>query len=147
MLQQMICRGCDYANKVREIEARLQQTCPFCRHPTPTTRRSQQERNEKSRKNDPVAIREIGMKHCSNGTAAGLGMRVRIIYLHFCIGRGKVLRRTRKRNYSIWKRLQLRPSQARYDLACHEGEMKGTIEQSNISSLLPTSDVIIQYKR
>jgi len=60
----LICHGCSYANKLREREARLQYTCPFCRHPTPTTR-EETNKNEMKRveKNDPVAIREIGSKY------------------------------------------------------------------------------------
>jgi hypothetical protein len=30
-----ICYGCNYTNKVREIEAKLKQRCPFCRHRAP----------------------------------------------------------------------------------------------------------------
>ena len=52
-----ICHGCDYANKRREIEGRLQHKCPFCRKATPT---SQEESNEHLMKrieaNDPVAM-------------------------------------------------------------------------------------------
>jgi len=33
----MICEGCVYANKKREVAESLQQTCPFCRHPAPKT--------------------------------------------------------------------------------------------------------------
>ena len=33
----MVCNGCVYANKRREREAKLKQTCPFCRHQMPKT--------------------------------------------------------------------------------------------------------------
>eukprot|EP00985_Skeletonema_marinoi_P005778 scaffold2508_cov93-Skeletonema_marinoi.AAC.5 len=66
----IICIGCDYANTlVHEREARLQQiACPFCRHPSPKT--DEENNKMKMRRvvaNDPVAIREIGVKHYSNG--------------------------------------------------------------------------------
>ncbi len=32
-----ICNGCDYANKIREIKAGLEQRCAFCREPAPET--------------------------------------------------------------------------------------------------------------
>eukprot|EP00984_Skeletonema_dohrnii_P018506 scaffold8668_cov89-Skeletonema_dohrnii-CCMP3373.AAC.2 len=58
-----ICRGCAYANKLRESEARLQFTCPFCRSPLPKTK---EENNKKKMRrvaaNDPVALSELGRK-------------------------------------------------------------------------------------
>lgn len=32
-----VCEGCCYANQKREFEERLQHSCPFCRHPVPTS--------------------------------------------------------------------------------------------------------------
>jgi tetratricopeptide (TPR) repeat protein len=56
-----ICDGCNYANKRRELEGKLQHKCPFCREAVPTT---EKEANDKWMKrveaNDPVAIRYIG---------------------------------------------------------------------------------------
>eukprot|EP00984_Skeletonema_dohrnii_P003671 scaffold1271_cov149-Skeletonema_dohrnii-CCMP3373.AAC.1 len=64
----MICDGCSYANKLREGEARLQNTCPFCRNILPTTlEEANKNKMKRVEKNDPVAIREIGMKHYDNG--------------------------------------------------------------------------------
>ena len=58
----IICLGCDFANKMREIEARLQQKCPFCRHPPP---KSQEEAEKILMKrveaNDPVAMCQMGV--------------------------------------------------------------------------------------
>eukprot|EP00984_Skeletonema_dohrnii_P012110 scaffold4870_cov75-Skeletonema_dohrnii-CCMP3373.AAC.2 len=63
----MICMGCDYADKLRERDPRLQPTCPFCRHPLPKTREeSDKNKMRRAAANDPLAIREIGMKRCSN---------------------------------------------------------------------------------
>eukprot|EP00984_Skeletonema_dohrnii_P021181 scaffold10510_cov84-Skeletonema_dohrnii-CCMP3373.AAC.15 len=60
----IICIGCDYANNLVRKRERLQPACPFCRHPPP---KSDEESNKNKMRrvaaNDPVAIREIGMKH------------------------------------------------------------------------------------
>ena len=57
----IICYGCNYANKKRQIDERLERTCLFCRHPTPET----QEANvrilmKRIEANDPVALRQLG---------------------------------------------------------------------------------------
>jgi len=79
-----ICNGCNYANQVREFEAKLKRTCPFCRHPIPYT---QEEGNRNLMKrveaNDPAAIGHMGAKRREEGDydgafecwtkAAGLG--------------------------------------------------------------------------
>ena len=56
-----ICRGCDYANEIREKEGRLQHTCPFCRHPAPESE-EQVKINYMKRveANDPVAMNQMG---------------------------------------------------------------------------------------
>jgi len=64
----LICDGCYYANKLREREARLQYTCPFCRSISPKSEEGiNKNMMKRVEKNDPVAIREIGIKHYSNG--------------------------------------------------------------------------------
>eukprot|EP00985_Skeletonema_marinoi_P001625 scaffold653_cov132-Skeletonema_marinoi.AAC.5 len=64
----MVCRGCDYANMLRERQARLQQTCPFCRRPLPNTQEEAVANYMKRvEKNDPVAMTHIGRKHYNNG--------------------------------------------------------------------------------
>eukprot|EP00984_Skeletonema_dohrnii_P006903 scaffold2462_cov120-Skeletonema_dohrnii-CCMP3373.AAC.8 len=68
----IICHGCDYANKLREAEARLQQTCPFCRSPLPKTKEeNNKNKMRRAAANDPVAIREIGVKHNNEGDYVG----------------------------------------------------------------------------
>ncbi len=115
MLQQMICNGCSHAYLMRHGE----HTCPYCRHPAPKTEK-EVELSVKRRieVGDPVAIRQKGTLyyHAGNLTnavkyltkAAGLGDAEGIINYQFCIrAKGKLLRRTRKRNGIIWKRLPL----------------------------------------
>ena len=64
----MICEGCNVANQKREILGRLQQSCPFCRKGAAQT---EEESNERLMKrveaNDPVAMREMGIKGYQKG--------------------------------------------------------------------------------
>jgi tetratricopeptide (TPR) repeat protein len=64
-----ICKGCNYANRMREIEEGLEHRCAFCREPTPNS-------DEKARKqamkrimkhNDPVAMTQMGKIHYGEG--------------------------------------------------------------------------------
>ena len=56
-----ICNGCNHANKKREAEGNLQQTCPFCRKALPGTDEEYIEQwMKRVEANDPVAIRRIG---------------------------------------------------------------------------------------
>ena len=64
----LICNGCRHANQIREIELRLQQSCPFCRKPGPKTKSEQDKRRMKRIKaNDPVSIRHEGIKWHEKG--------------------------------------------------------------------------------
>ena len=64
----VICKGCIYANGIREIEARLQHTCPFCRE---STNRTEEEMDKQMMKriemNDPAALRQEGAEKYSEG--------------------------------------------------------------------------------
>jgi tetratricopeptide (TPR) repeat protein len=64
----LICRGCSYANIIREMEQKIERKCPFCRHPAP---KSQEEfhRNRMKRveANDPVALRVKGKRRLHDG--------------------------------------------------------------------------------
>ena len=64
----MICKGCVYANQKRETEGKLQQVCPFCRHPLPKSK-EEEVRNIRKRveANDPVAICYTGVMHRNEG--------------------------------------------------------------------------------
>jgi tetratricopeptide (TPR) repeat protein len=63
-----ICEGCNYANTKREIEQGLKRRCVYCREPTP---KSPEEFDKKImkriKKNDPVAMTEMGKKHFGEG--------------------------------------------------------------------------------
>ena len=64
----VICRGCAYANKMRENEMRLQQSCPFCRETLPETDEEHRKRVMKRiEMNDPVALCHEGGKQQKKG--------------------------------------------------------------------------------
>ena len=90
----VICKGCHYANKKREIEEGLGQRCAFCREPLPKSEDESVKQIMKRVKenNDPVAITEMGKKHYHEKDydkalqyytkAAELGD----VAAHFCLG-------------------------------------------------------------
>jgi hypothetical protein len=64
----MFCLGCDLSNKIREGEQSLDQTCPFCRHPSPKTdAEADENRLRRVEANDPVALREMGTRRHDEG--------------------------------------------------------------------------------
>eukprot|EP00984_Skeletonema_dohrnii_P027165 scaffold16627_cov70-Skeletonema_dohrnii-CCMP3373.AAC.2 len=58
----VICKGCFYANDLRQIEQSMDRTCPFCRHPTVTATEEEEYKMilKRVEANDPVAIAEVG---------------------------------------------------------------------------------------
>jgi TPR repeat protein len=109
----IICNGCSYANKKREIEAGLEKRCPFCREPLPESQEESFKRAMKRvKKNDPVALAEIGGKHYREGdyktaleyltkAAELLGNADAQYNLSLRYEDGQDLRRTRRRKYII----------------------------------------------
>ena len=61
----VICKGCFYANGLRELSESLKPTCPFCRHHVPATE-AEVDANIMKRVevNDPVALRKVGERLC-----------------------------------------------------------------------------------
>eukprot|EP00984_Skeletonema_dohrnii_P012114 scaffold4870_cov75-Skeletonema_dohrnii-CCMP3373.AAC.6 len=132
----LICRGCDYANKLRERDARLHRTCPFCRHPLPKT--DEETRKNTMRRvaaNDRVAIHKEGSKHLSNKDyesafdyftkAAGLGdaMSHYLLALLYRMGKG-VEKDEKKELFHLVEAAIAGHPNARRDLACLEGRNK-----------------------
>ena len=63
-----ICDGCAHANLIREIEMRLQRSCPFCREPTAITEEDKdKQRMKRIEANDPVAMVQEGSEQCEKG--------------------------------------------------------------------------------
>jgi len=59
----VICNGCDYANRVRETDGRLQPSCLFCRKSPPKTLEEYEERTMKRiAANDPVAMVDLAIQ-------------------------------------------------------------------------------------
>ncbi len=113
-----ICKGCSYANDLREEEQGLEQRCVYCREPVPKTDEEvNQNLMKRIKVNDPVAFFNMGSNCYREGDyegaipywtkAAGLGEWRRIFNYHFRIMRGEVLRKMKKRQSTIRKRLLL----------------------------------------
>ena len=64
----VVCCGCDYANKKREEEMRLVQSCPFCRKALPRTKEEGDKlRMKRIEANDPFAICQLGVEQFEKG--------------------------------------------------------------------------------
>eukprot|EP00984_Skeletonema_dohrnii_P014494 scaffold6090_cov129-Skeletonema_dohrnii-CCMP3373.AAC.2 len=57
----MICKGCDYVNQIREVEASLDPACPFCRASLPEKGDYDKYRMKRLEANDPIAMRQEGI--------------------------------------------------------------------------------------
>jgi hypothetical protein len=63
-----ICNGCNVANQKREIEGGLVHRCAFCREPAPkTNKEAHKKMMERIKKNDPVAMQQMGKKRYHEG--------------------------------------------------------------------------------
>ena len=128
-----ICQGCEYANRKREIEGRLQHKCPFCRKALPET---EEEANELLMKrieaNDPVAMREMGKGKNHEGDyeaafdyltrAAALGDAVAHYNLSIMYHTGKFVGKDeKKRLHHLTVAAIAGNPFARHDLGCVEG--------------------------
>ena len=69
---QRFCKGCEYANKMRELEQGLEHKCPYCREPMPKTKKEAEKMNMKRVKaNDPLATFKMGVKCELEGDYSG----------------------------------------------------------------------------
>ena len=130
----VICKGCEYANWMRELEARLQHTCPFCREVLPgTDEESVEQLMKRAEANDPIALCKVGSKHCEKGDyqsgfeyytkATRLGVaeahyKLSAMYLH---GLG-VEQDEGKEVYHMEEAAIGGHPRARYNLGCHEND-------------------------
>ena len=128
----LICKGCEYANRVRETEGRLEMTCPFCREPLPFT---EEEWNDRLMKrveaNDPAALRNFGTEKIDEGDykaafeywkrAADLGDVVAHYQLSVSYRLGEVVEKdTRKELYHLEEAAIGGHQHARHNLAARE---------------------------
>ena len=64
----VICNGCSYSNDSHQIRENIHPTCPFCRHPIPTTdEETKKIKMKRAKANDPAAMREMGNAHWKEG--------------------------------------------------------------------------------
>ena len=66
----ILCKGCNYANQMRELEEGLEQRCAFCREPAAEMDDEEFfEKNimERVKKNDAVAMTQMGKTHLEDG--------------------------------------------------------------------------------
>ena len=68
----LICEGCNYANQMRQQEGKLEQSCPFCRHPSPDNLAGvNRYRMKRVKANDPAAICMMGFIRSDEGDYQG----------------------------------------------------------------------------
>jgi tetratricopeptide (TPR) repeat protein len=137
----VICDGCDYANKIRELQDKLEQKCPFCRKLLPTTDEEEEENIMKRLEaNDPVTMREQGIKCYNKGDynsafeyftkAAKLGDIDAHYQLSGCYGLGPGVEKDEKKKVFHLEEAAIGGHPiARYNLGCHE-ERIGRIERA-----------------
>ena len=136
-----ICNGCNYANKMREIEGKRHPKCPFCRKPSPSTVEACDKMIMKRiEANDPVAMSRNGIELCKKGeygivfehftTAAGLGdveAQFQLAGL-YQFGRGVEKDKQKEIHHLEQAAIGGHPD-ARFNLGCEE-EGSGNIERA-----------------
>jgi tetratricopeptide (TPR) repeat protein len=137
----IICNGCSYANKKREIEAGLEKRCPFCREPLPESQEESFKRAMKRvKKNDPVALAEMGKKRYLEGDyvtaleyytkAAELGNAEAHYNLSVMYEDGQDVEKNKKKKiYHLEEAAIAGHHMARHNLGCTEA-MNGRFERA-----------------
>eukprot|EP00984_Skeletonema_dohrnii_P031297 scaffold23601_cov78-Skeletonema_dohrnii-CCMP3373.AAC.2 len=137
----IICNGCVHSYELRIDQEKLEQTCPFCRHPAPKSR-DEEEKNimKRVKANDPVAMVQMGLRRCWSGDyddsfryatkAAELGdagahCELAIFYLE---GKG-VEKDEKKEVYHLEQAAIGGHAKARYNLGCEE-EKNGRMDRA-----------------
>ena len=130
----LICRGCSYANRLRQLQENKQQLCPFCRHPMPKTQEEANKiRMKRVEANDPAALCKMGLIHYDEGDydgalkylrkAAELGDAIAHYNLSVLYSRGHAVGIEKDEIKEVYHReqaaIQGHP-QARHNLGCHE---------------------------
>ncbi len=156
-----ICNGCRYANEIRQRREKIEQTCPFCRYPTPA---SQEEANlimmKRAEANDPAALREVGkvfylngnndnaLKYCSK--AAELGSANAHCHLSYMYRDGEGVEKDEAKEIYHLEQAAIRGHpDARFQLAWKEGScgrMKGSVKHWIIGANLGHNSSILALK-
>ena len=139
----MICHGCDYANKLRQLGLLIPQepSCAFCREPVPKT---EEEANamlmKRIEKNDPVAMMHMGARRYEEGDyksafeyytkAAELGDANAHYNLSFMYRLGQGVEKDEKKKvYHLEVAAIGGHVQSRHNLGCYE-ERNGRMERA-----------------
>eukprot|EP00984_Skeletonema_dohrnii_P017433 scaffold7925_cov81-Skeletonema_dohrnii-CCMP3373.AAC.1 len=137
----MICNGCHHANMIREIEGKIEQSCPFCRKPTVATDEERDNYKMKRVKaKDPVAMVGEGLKQYTKRDyssafewytkAAELGNAEAHFKLSFMYRDGQGVEKDRgKEMYHLEEATIGGHPYARHNLACKE-ERNGNIKRA-----------------
>ena len=68
----ILCDDCNYANQMREFEAKMKSKCPFCREPIPETDIDiGEQRMKRIKMNDPDALKHQGIQQYKKGDYSG----------------------------------------------------------------------------
>ena len=136
-----ICNGCDHANKLREREARLPHTCPFCRKALPKTRAECIARLMKRiEANDPAAMCNLGKDKKVEGDykaafeywtkAVALGDTEAHYHLSILYHNGEGVEKDEKRALYHTEQAAIGGHpEARYNIGCVEGN-NGRIDRA-----------------
>eukprot|EP00577_Skeletonema_sp_RCC1716_P017166 CAMPEP_0113403492 /NCGR_PEP_ID=MMETSP0013_2-20120614/17859_1 /TAXON_ID=2843 ORGANISM="Skeletonema costatum, Strain 1716" /NCGR_SAMPLE_ID=MMETSP0013_2 /ASSEMBLY_ACC=CAM_ASM_000158 /LENGTH=281 /DNA_ID=CAMNT_0000288979 /DNA_START=96 /DNA_END=938 /DNA_ORIENTATION=+ /assembly_acc=CAM_ASM_000158 len=147
----VICGGCYHSNEVRIFEEKLKSTCPFCRHPAPTSEEENEENIMKRVElNDPAATLQMSIRHNKAGDyddafryankAAELGDAGAHFQLACLFGEGKgVEKDAKKKVYHLEQAAIGGHAIARHNLGCKEkknGRMDRAIKHMIIAAKL-----------
>jgi TPR repeat protein len=136
----VICDGCCYANVIRELQAKLEPKCPFCRKVLPSDKEIEENYMKRIEANDPVAMREQGSYCYKKGDyssafeyftkAAKLGDIEANYKLASCFDLGHGIEKDEKKETFHLEEATIggHPN-ARFDLGCIEGR-NGRIERA-----------------
>ena len=138
----VICKGCDHANEIREEEASLEPSCPFCRTPIPDTDEGcDKQRRKRIEANDPAAMRQEGIRKyrsgdftssfefCSKAAEVGDAMAHYQLSLLYQEGYG-VEKDEKKDIYHLEEAAIGGHPKARYNLGCHEYRCNDNTERA-----------------
>eukprot|EP00984_Skeletonema_dohrnii_P005139 scaffold1813_cov134-Skeletonema_dohrnii-CCMP3373.AAC.8 len=130
----IVCIGCDYANTRRELEEKLDQKCPFCRHPSPKSE-EEWDRNllKRVEANDPLAMRQLGGRRRNEGDndiaveyfkkAAELGNADAHFDLSLLFEKGEGVEKDKKKELHHLEQAAIGGhTYARHNLGCLEGK-------------------------
>jgi len=137
----IVCKGCSHANRVRQRQESLDETCPFCRKPVPKTEKEiEGYAMKRIEANDPVAMRRQAGKYYDKGDyssafeyftkAARLGDVLAHYGLAGCYKLGQGVEKNEKKEIFHLEEAAIGGHpKGRYNLGCIEGN-NGRIERA-----------------